>query len=35
MDSLVRAIQFYGLSQNKVLDAGRIKAAVDALLCNA
>ncbi|PYV63621.1 MAG: hypothetical protein DMG97_37180 [Acidobacteria bacterium] len=32
MDSLVRAIQLFGLSRNKMLDAEPIKAAVDALL---
>jgi len=34
MDSVLRAIQFNGLSRNKVLDSGRIKEAIDALLCN-
>jgi len=34
MDNLVRAIQLFGLSRNKALDADRIKAAVDALISN-
>jgi len=35
MDSLVRAIQLFGLSRNKTLDAERVKATVDALISNA